>query len=188
MGGTCGLGIGDRNWELGTIRGTRRTAYHFQFVIVFIFVFVWIFFRCFSLYTPRPPESPLQWQYGSVTCCPFAAFAFALHVICMTKEQEKMSEMSCQLTTRANQYKNNSNNKWQDYQIPIRDWTVDRTSEVWKILIESKSFFSLLNKINSICFGYCSINVLCIITFLRNTSINNNHNFNISFLSVYSQH
>lgn len=141
-GGTCGSGN-----RTGNILGkldAQRIIFNLS-----LFSFA-VFFLFFSFYAPLVP--PLVY-HDTVTCCSFAAFAFAfaLHVICMTKEQQKMSEMSCQLTTRANQYKNKSNNKWRDYQIPIREWAVDWSRQVCKTLIKSKSFFSFLKKLNSIC-------------------------------------
>lgn len=157
------LWIGNRGSELGTFHGTGRKAYHFQFVIVF----VCISFFCFSLFTPPLLPPPLLYQCDSVTCCSFAAFAFALHVICMTKEQEKMSEMSemsCQLTARANQYKNKSNNKWRDYQIPIREWAS------WLVKGSRKKSSSNQN-LFLVCWTkliqFASINIFMYITLLR---------------------
>lgn len=131
---------------------------------LFSFAFPFLFFAFYASLGLPPP--PLLNQCDSVTCCSFAAFAlaFALHVICMTKEQEKMSEMSCQLTARANQYKNKSNNKWRDYQIPIREWAS------WLVKGSRKKSSSNQN-LFLVCWTkliqFASINIFMYITLLR---------------------
>lgn len=133
---------------------------------LFSFAFPFFVFRFLRL--PWSPP-PLLYQCDSVTCCSFAAFAlaFALHVICMTKEQEKMSEMSemsCQLTARANQYKNKSNNKWRDYQIPIREWASWLVKGSRKKSSSNQNLFLLCwTKL----IQFVSINIFMYITLLR---------------------